>query len=305
MHLKYLSDEALLKNTRDLAAREREVTLQVLHHLREVERRYLFAALTYSSLFEYCVKELGYSNGSAQRRIASMRLFKELPEIEERISDGSLNLSLVSRAQTFFNQEKIKSVEIKKEVLGVLVGKSDLEAERTLASRATTPAAVSPERKRAVTGETSEVRFAAENGFLDEIDELRGLLAHAHPGMSMAEALKYGVRLALEKHRPKRLMERPAATSLPVPEGTVRRAPTSAIKRAVWARDGGRCTFEGDGRRCSSRSRLEFDHIQPWALGGPTTVENLRLRCRTHNRLGAIRTFGNAKISRFVGINPG
>ncbi len=37
--------------------------------------------------------------GSAQRRIESMRLLKELPEMEERIQSGSLNLSLSSQIE--------------------------------------------------------------------------------------------------------------------------------------------------------------------------------------------------------------
>ena len=220
---------------RELSAREREVTLQVLHHLRKVERRRLFAELGYSSLFVYCVEELEYSSGSAQRRIASMRLLKELPEIEEKITEGSLNLSLVSRAQSFFKQEAVRSVESKREVLSALVGKSDREAERELASRATTPAAIQPARTRAITEQVSEIRFAAENQFLEEIDELRALLAHAHPGMSIAEALQYGVKLALGKHRPKtpaaKPVEKSAKTiSLPAPEGTPRRTPTAKTK---------------------------------------------------------------------------
>ncbi len=43
MNLKSLSDESLLKQTELAVAREKEATLSVLHHLREVERRQLFA----------------------------------------------------------------------------------------------------------------------------------------------------------------------------------------------------------------------------------------------------------------------
>ena len=31
-------------------------------------------------------------------------------------------------------------------------------------------------------------------------------------------------------------------------------------------------------------ARLEFDHIEPVARGGRTTVSNLRLCCRAHNQ---------------------
>jgi 5-methylcytosine-specific restriction endonuclease McrA len=68
---------------------------------------------------------------------------------------------------------------------------------------------------------------------------------------------------------------------------------SAEVRRKVWERDGGRCTFvSDDGHRCEARRWLEFDHRTPAARGGASTVENLRLRCRTHNQLEAERVFG-------------
>ena len=60
-----------------------------------------------------------------------------------------------------------------------------------------------------------------------------------------------------------------------------------AVKRAVWRRDQGCCSYvdRHSGRRCGSRYRLEIDHIVPFALGGATELLNLRLHCRAHHRL--------------------
>jgi hypothetical protein len=46
------------------------------------------------------------------------------------------------------------------------------------------------------------------------------------------------------------------------------------------------------GQRCAARTRLEFDHIEPMARGGESTVTGLRLRCRAHNQYEAERRFG-------------
>src|SRR4051812_27192776 len=100
MNLKNLSDDTLLSQTRSFVEREREMTLQVLHHLKEAERRRLYASLAYSSLFDYVTRELGYCPGSACRRIDAMRLLKEMPELEEKIQEGKLTLSTVARAQS-------------------------------------------------------------------------------------------------------------------------------------------------------------------------------------------------------------
>jgi hypothetical protein len=67
----------------------------------------------------------------------------------------------------------------------------------------------------------------------------------------------------------------------------------SDVKRAVWQRDGGRCTFvASSGHRCEARHRIEYDHVEPFAWGGSSTVEGLRLRCRAHNQYEAEQTFG-------------
>jgi hypothetical protein len=65
------------------------------------------------------------------------------------------------------------------------------------------------------------------------------------------------------------------------------------VDRAAWTRDEGQCGFVSkDGRRCTERAFLEFHHIQPFALGGPATVENISLRCRRHNQYEAELVFG-------------
>jgi len=67
------------------------------------------------------------------------------------------------------------------------------------------------------------------------------------------------------------------------PDADSRGIPT-AVKRAVWARDLGRCAFVGaSGRRCGERAFVEFHHVKPYAVGGRPTVANIVLRCRRHN----------------------
>ena len=67
----------------------------------------------------------------------------------------------------------------------------------------------------------------------------------------------------------------------------------ASVRRAVWERDEGRCTFVSiTGGRCRSRRFIELDHVVPFARGGKATVENLRLRCSAHNQYEAERVFG-------------
>ena len=60
----------------------------------------------------------------------------------------------------------------------------------------------------------------------------------------------------------------------------------AAVRREVWRRDQGCCSYvdRHSGRRCGSRYRLEIDHIVPFALGGDAQPANLRLCCEAHHR---------------------
>jgi 5-methylcytosine-specific restriction endonuclease McrA len=65
------------------------------------------------------------------------------------------------------------------------------------------------------------------------------------------------------------------------------------IRRAVWERDGGQCTFrDAEGRRCPARERLEFHHDIPFGRGGDHAVDNVRILCSGHNAYQAERDYG-------------
>ena len=66
----------------------------------------------------------------------------------------------------------------------------------------------------------------------------------------------------------------------------------AAIRRAVWSRDQGRCTFVGYTGRCPERAALEFHHRVPLGMGGETTIANVGLFCRAHNQWQANIDYG-------------
>jgi hypothetical protein len=79
------------------------------------------------------------------------------------------------------------------------------------------------------------------------------------------------------------------------------------VQRTVWSRDGSRCTHvDGRRRRCRETAFLELHHLQPEALGGPPTAENLTLRCKAHNALAAEQDFGRdfMETKRRAGSKP-
>jgi hypothetical protein len=56
----------------------------------------------------------------------------------------------------------------------------------------------------------------------------------------------------------------------------------AALRAAVFARDGHRCLW------CDTAERLTLDHVEPYKLDGPDTLENLQTLCLSCNsRKGA------------------
>jgi hypothetical protein len=66
----------------------------------------------------------------------------------------------------------------------------------------------------------------------------------------------------------------------PLTVGRRTRTIPPSLRRAVRSRDGG-CRFPG----CTHERFLHAHHIQHWARGGPTTLENLVQLCSYHHRL--------------------
>jgi hypothetical protein len=325
MNFKSKADGVLISELKSLVAREREVTTQVLHYLREVELRKIHLERGYPSLFEFTVRELGYSSGSAYRRIQAMRLLKSLPELEPQIQSGALSLSVAAQAQSYFREEsKRRRIDAreKKETVEALFGLSSRECERKLA--ALSPEAALPkERERIVTDELTQIQFLADRALLGKLERLKQLMAHRNFEGSYAKLFEQLADLALKKLAPKarvdtstpneavsreRVMKEGPAEHLKEGgkgsgvgnskgiakerRGGMRNAKSSrfiptAMKRAVSHRDRGACRFKDrkTGKTCGSRHALEFDHVLPLSLGGATTVENLRLLCAAHHRI--------------------
>jgi hypothetical protein len=94
--LRDVSDDDLLFQVQMAARGERAMTIKVLHHLNEIQRRKLYLELGYSSLFDYCIRKLKYSPSAAGRRIQAARCIRRYPEVLSLLSERRLSLSAVS-----------------------------------------------------------------------------------------------------------------------------------------------------------------------------------------------------------------
>jgi hypothetical protein len=133
---------------------------------------------------------------------------------------------------------------------------------------------------------------------LEKLDAAKDALAHTCPGATAADVFERGLDLVLAQHaKRKGLVEKPRKEPRPSATDAV----PAHVKRAVWLRAGGRCEWIlPSGERCDCTHKLEYDHILALALGGKSTLDNVRLACRAHNLLAARRVFGDAVINRYA-----
>ena len=408
-----LSDRELLRETRNLVRHERHLQGAIIDHLAEIEARGLYLERGFSSLFDYAVRELGYSDAAAARRIGAMRLCADQPDAREGLRDGSLTLSAAAELQWAFHRQRrrgsisgtaaiapagsaaqndpaadfapavpLPSAEPvppplvldavgRRQLVEEAAGKSARQVRQMLADL--DPELAPPsDRVRPLGNGRYELKAIIDAECQQGLEQLRGLLSHVDPRMTMGQLVGRLVQEALDRHDPSRPPRRarsgsrpadakahaprtptpeqaqrssapaakhparPADTAAapktdpdaghhaastpesqpagerraasttkdaaipagaaPTPARAVRPIPTKStgaatpaakscasgraisavVRRQVWQRDGGGCSYVDPqtGRRCNSTHLIEIDHIVPG---------NLRL-CGAHHR---------------------
>ena len=101
-----LSDDRLLERTKELSGIEHQIEVVVIDHLREIDKRRLYLRRGFSSLFDYAVRELGYSDAAAWRRLKAMRLCADFDGVRERLQDGSMTLNAAAQLQNAFDRQE-------------------------------------------------------------------------------------------------------------------------------------------------------------------------------------------------------
>jgi hypothetical protein len=201
-----MSDDELHLSAIETAEKERRVTLILLKHLNEIERRHLYSKFSCSSLHAYCVRELKMDDGTAGRRVSAARLLREVPVIEEKILSGSMTLTSVAQAGIFFRKEAVHgnrmNLEEKKEIVFGLENKSTREVDRLLISKSETPEIHFKERIIPKTETTTEVRLHFDEETMAALTRLKEIWSHANPHAGFADIIKRASIEAVERHDP-------------------------------------------------------------------------------------------------------
>jgi hypothetical protein len=148
-----------------------------------------------------------------------------------------------------------------------------------------------------------KIQFTASAVLRDKIERLAALMRSEVPDGDLALIIERAVTEKLERLEARRFGKTPArrqALADADSSGASRHIP-AAVRRAVHERDGSRCRFvDAQGRRCSERSRLEFHHRHPFAMGGDHSLANVAILCHEHNRALAEHDYGQSAIQRRI-----
>jgi hypothetical protein len=163
-----------------------------------------------------------------------------------------------------------------------------------------------------LTADLRRLHTTVSKRFLAKLNAARDALSHSHPGADIETILEVGLDLVIERHaKRKGIVAKPRKASAPLStpagedQGDGDRHIPAHVKREVWTRDQGRCQWRlASGETCGSTGRVQFDHIEPVARGGKSTVSNMRLLCFHHNQVAARHVFGDAFMDRFTAASP-
>jgi hypothetical protein len=154
------------------------------------------------------------------------------------------------------------------------------------------------------------MNITVSNRLLDKLTQARDALSHSHPNASQETILEVGLDLILERHakrrgigaKPRTPPKKDAGAPPAEPPSTERsRHVPAAVWRGVWERDRGCCAWPlENGGVCGSARQVELDHINGWALGAETTVEESRLLCRFHQDVSARMLYGDDLMNRYT-----
>jgi len=281
--LQNMTDSNLLKSTREAALTEKKSTLQVLRFLAEIEHRRLHLKRGYDSLFTFAVEFLGYSKASAYRRIKSMQLLRERPEIEDKIISGRLNLEKTAAIQVFKQKYKKTFHNVLPQSQEVALiskvekaqGRESCALEMARFAKDVSKAALDPTetaqcsswwqstpvktviQSRADEGQRVHVNLSSKT--VKKLEKLKSLLGSSlQDASSFEELLEKAIDLGLEAAEKKKGVNKKTTSqrcAKPSQKVSLLKQPRTGsarnqryiprdVKAQVWQRDRGQCTFK-------------------------------------------------------------
>ena len=254
----------------ELRQKEKRITSEILNKLQEMEDQKAYLKMGHPSLFDYLARGLGYSEATAYQRQACVRLAKEVPEIKQKIDQGSLTLSAVTTA---FKHLRKKPVAEKRKVLKSMENKSSREVKAMFLEP-------TPTLKIKKTEYVDKVHLRLELSHEQnrKLEQLKALKSHKHNIESLLMDL-IEKDLKSYENAQRKSSEFNESKGFGAPRSKNPRQISMRLRNDVLRTANYQCQFPG----CDSDHFLQVDHIVPVRWGGDQRRNNLQILCSSHN----------------------
>ncbi len=301
---------SLRERARQVASKYSKCEAELISVIQEVSRARAFEKWGFTSLFDYCVRELKLSEASSCNFTAVARKAAEVPALAAAIQAGELSVSKARKIVPVLTNDNHD------EWLSLAKNSTTRQVEKAVA--VANPQAIVKEKLKYV-GENRVLMTAEfseeEIGLLKRVADL--VSQKTKKACSQREALVAGLRSYIERNDPvakaerattrvecsgaglTKLQNRKNETSAFPHAGSTqslrksvagqkhkRQTYPAALVHAVTIRDERQCTRRSiDGSRCGATRWLDVHHIVPRSIGGADTLENLTTLCSAHHRM--------------------
>lgn len=296
MNLKFLSQNELDQRMKTLAQKERDVLHEILLTIKEIDSRRIYLQMGFSSLFEYLVAGVGYSEGSAQRRIDAARLLKELPDIAEKIQAGEIKLNQIALLQRAVrevskSQSNMVTAEDKLMLLNQIGGMNHSDSQKEIALYFDIPV-VAATAKKIQADESVRLEMTLSKEVYEKLKTAQALLSHSVPSGDLVQFLEYVVDRVIKQKtsvrtsaRGKDKVGKIKSASLGSTAIVAVKSLSVSVKKEILKAQ--KCCQYRDpvsNRLCGSKWFTQVDHKHSRWAGGSHESGNLQILCARHNK---------------------
>ena len=225
-------------------------------------------------------------------------------DLQNKDSSAPATECVISKSKESIETYKLSHNQ-KLELLKKIEGKSSRQTEKLL-YEIDPDLSVSKEKVRYLDKNQIEIKFTLNKNAYENIERLKHLLSHKNPNMSYQELFSILAEMGLKKYDPRQKLKKKEKSGqinrtkkgqfiqkVQVKNNkqsglcyTSSRYIPARIRRLIWARDYGECSYicPETKKKCGSKHLLQIDHIHPYSLGGSSGTGNLRLLCAGHNQ---------------------
>jgi 5-methylcytosine-specific restriction endonuclease McrA len=327
MNFKDLSDDELLSGVHALVGDGRRLLARLIAYLGEVEERRLDLAAACSSLFDFCVRRLGMSDGEAFRRMTAARLSRRFPGILSKIEQGEVHLSALVLLRDYLTEENHEDLlhevsrKTKREVQELIAARfpkpdapsrirelpSELpltailndSSEAAAPARSSSPSSPSPAKVEPLSAGRYKVEFTASAELRGKLEQATALMRHRNPTGDLGVVFEKALDVLLAKLERERLrrISRPRCQREVKPDETqIREQDLEVSKRETSGKD--RKQNEKQNENENERQNENESEGGPDASAPRRECIPAAVRREVHERDGGQCTFLDARGRR-------